>query len=54
MLKNIDCGYALESPRHGSSNEYPQFMFLAEIRKISEFLSENFQFFGVEIFCIFE
>ena len=32
--KNIDCGYSLELPRRGSSNEYPQSMFLAEIRKI--------------------
>ena len=32
--QNIDCGYSLEPPRRGSSNEYPQSMFLAEIRKI--------------------
>ena len=25
--KNIDCGYSLEPPRRGSSNEYPQSMF---------------------------
>ena len=42
LLKNIDCGYSLEPPRQGSSNEYPQSMFWAEIWKISEFLSENF------------
>ena len=24
---NIDCGYSLEPPRRGGSNEYPQFMF---------------------------
>ena len=24
MLKNIDCGYSLEPPRRGGSNEYPQ------------------------------
>ena len=30
-------------PRQGGSNEYPQSMFWVEIRKISEFLSENFQ-----------
>ena len=29
--KNIDCGYSLEPPRRGGSNEYPQSMFLAEI-----------------------
>ena len=32
--QNIDCGYSLELPRRGSSNEYPQSMFWAEIRKI--------------------
>ena len=32
--KNIDCGYSLEPPRRGGSNEYPQSMFSAEIRKI--------------------
>ena len=32
--KNIDCGYSLEPPRRGGSNEYSQSMFLAKIRKI--------------------
>ena len=31
--QNIDCGYSLEPPRRGGSNEYPQSMFWAEIRK---------------------
>ena len=31
--QNIDCGYSLEPPRRGGSNEFPQFMFWAEIRK---------------------
>ena len=30
---NIDCGYSLEPPRRGGSNEYPQSLFGAEIRK---------------------
>ena len=30
----IDCEYSLEPPRRGGSNEYPQSMFWAEIRKI--------------------
>ena len=34
LLKNIDCGYSLEPPRRGGSNEYPQSMFWAEIWKI--------------------
>ena len=43
--QNIDCGYSLEPSRRGGSDEYPQSMFWAEIwKKISEFLSENFQF----------
>ena len=33
-VKNIDCGYSLEPPRRGGSNEYPQSMFWAGIRKI--------------------
>ena len=32
--QNIDCGYSLEPPRRGGSNEYQQSMFWAEIRKI--------------------
>ena len=36
--------YSIELPRRGGSNEHPQSMFCAEILKISEFLSENFQF----------
>ena len=27
--QNIDCGYSLEPPRRGCSNEYPQSMFLS-------------------------
>ena len=30
---NIDCGYSLEPPRRGGSNEYPQSMFLSRIKK---------------------
>ena len=32
--QNICCGYSLEPPRRGGSNEYPQYMLWAEIRKI--------------------
>ena len=52
--QNIDCGYSLEPPRWGGSNEYPQSMFWAEIWKISEFLYLKFSVFGGEIFYIFE
>ena len=54
LLKNIDCGYSLEPPRWGGSNEYPQSMFWAEIWKISEFFVWKFSFFGGKIFSIFE
>ena len=27
FLRKIDCGYTLEPPRRGNSNEYPQSMF---------------------------
>ena len=32
--QNIDCGYSLEPPRRGGSNDYRQSMFWSEIRKI--------------------
>ena len=31
--QNIDCGYSLERPRRGGSNEYPQYMFLSRNKK---------------------
>ena len=31
--QNIDCGYALEPPRRGGSNAYPQSMFLNRNKK---------------------
>ena len=31
--QNIDCGYSLEQPRRGGSNEYPQSMFLSRNKK---------------------
>ena len=47
--KNIDCGYSLEPPHRGCSNEYPQSMFWAEIwKKYQIFLSENFMFLEVK------
>ena len=52
--QNIHCGYSLEPPRRGGSNEYPQSMFWAEIWKLSEFFIWKFSVFGGEIFYIFE
>ena len=31
--QSIDCGYSLEPPQRGGSNEYPQFMFLSRNKK---------------------
>ena len=31
--QNLDCGYSLELPHRGSSNEYPQSMFLSRNNK---------------------
>ena len=33
LLQNIDCGYMLEPPRRGGSNEYPQSMFWSKNKK---------------------
>ena len=51
--QDIDCGYSLEPPRRGGSNEYLQSMFCAEIWKISEFFIWKFSVFGGKIFYIF-
>ena len=52
--QNIDCRYSLEPPRRGGSNEYPQSMFWAEIRKKIWIFIWKFSFFGGTIFSIFE
>ena len=33
FAQNIDCGYTLEQPRRGGSNEYPQSMFWSKNNK---------------------
>ena len=33
FAQNIDCGYTLEPPRRGGSNEYPQYMFWSKNKK---------------------
>ena len=43
LLEKIACQYSLKPPGQGGSKEYPQSMFWAKIRKMSVFLSENFQ-----------
>ena len=44
--QNIDCGYSLEPPRRGGSNEYHNLCFGAEIWKISELFIWKFSFFS--------
>ena len=36
FAQNIDCGYTLEPPRRGDSNEYPQSMFWSKNTKIGK------------------
>ena len=53
LLKNIDCGYSLEPPHRGGSNEFPHSVFWAEIWKISDFFfffffCKNFHFLVVK------
>ena len=52
--QNIDCGYSLEPPRRGGSNEYHNLCFEQKYEKYQSFLFENFQFFGGKIFNTFE
>ena len=33
FAQNIDCGYTLEPPRRGGSNEYPQSVFWSKNKK---------------------
>ena len=47
--QNIDFGYLLEPPRRGGSNEYPQSMFLAEIRTIMCVYSCKPQFYYIKV-----
>ena len=45
LLKNIDCGYSLEPPRRGGSNEYTQSFFLSRnIKNIRIFYLKLFIF----------
>ena len=48
--QNIDCGYSLEPPRRGGSNEYHNLCFVQKYEKYRSFLSENFQFLEMKCF----
>ena len=46
--QNIDCGYSLEPPRWGGSNEYPQSMFLSR-NKINNVYPYKPQFYYIKV-----
>ena len=46
--QNIDCGYSLELPHQGGSNEYHNLCFEQKYEIYPRFLSENFQFLEVK------
>ena len=45
--QNIYCGYSLEPPRRGGSNEYSQSMFLSRNKK--KYTSVNFSFYYIKV-----
>ena len=46
--QNIDCGYSLEPPRRGGSNEYPQSMFLSRNKENNTYPCKP-QFYYIEV-----
>ena len=46
--QNKDCGYSLEPPLWGSSNEYPQSMFLSRNKKINVYPGKP-QFYCIKV-----
>ena len=46
--QNIDCGYSLEPPRRGGSNEYPQSMFLSRNKKTNVYPCKP-QFYYIKV-----
>ena len=46
--QNIDCGYLLEPPRWGGSNEYLQSMFLSRNKKNNEYPCKP-QFYYIKV-----
>ena len=44
--QSLDCGYSLEPPRRGGSNEYPQSTFLSKNKK------NNIYPFKPQFYCI--
>ena len=48
FAQNIDCGYSLEPPQQGSSNAYPQSMFLSRRKKINVYPCKP-QFYCIKV-----
>ena len=46
--QNIDCGYLLEPPRQGGSNEYPQSMFVSRNKKLNVYSGKP-QFYYIKV-----
>ena len=46
--QNTDCGYSLELPQWGSSNEYPQSMFLSRNKKNNVYPCKP-QFYSIKV-----
>ena len=46
--KSIYCGYSLEPPRQGGSNEYPQYIFLSRNKKNNVYLCKP-QFYYIKV-----
>ena len=46
--QDIDCGYSLEPPRRGGSNEYPQSMFLSRNMKNNVYICKP-QFYCIKV-----
>ena len=51
--QNIDCGYSLEPPRRGGSNEYRQSIFEQKYKNIRIFIRKLSVFFFVVKFSIY-
>ena len=47
-VQNTGCGYSLEPPRRGGSNEYHNLCFQQKYEKYQNFSSENFPFLVVK------
>ena len=49
--QNIDCGYSLEPPPRGGSNEYPLSMFLSRNKKTNVHPCKPPQFYYIKVGC---